>query len=96
MNSPDAQVFRKENYKMSSIGFQCSSKEQLKLSIVQYFEELDNGKVRMDKIDTYLQCIQLCWHRTAVEVGRLSSVRESGKVPKNSIGGRLQAPVETE
>lgn len=83
---PNASVYRSAGFTMLSNGLHCRSKEELKLFYVSYLDVLDKN-LRIDKIVGYLQCIQLNWHHTEGEVGRLYSARELGIGIMDSIRG---------
>lgn len=46
---------------------------------------LNNRKLKLDKIDAYLQCIRICWNHSTGEIRWLSLACELGIVPWDAI-----------
>ena len=54
---------------------------------VQFYEVIDSNDVRVDGIDSSLNCIRLKWQRTEGEEGTLSCSKQFGLIPIDSVRG---------
>lgn len=54
---------------------------------VQFYKVIGSNDVRVDGIDSSLNCIRLKWQRTEGEEGTLSCSKQFGLIPIDSVGG---------
>lgn len=67
----------------------CDCQNVDEFCFVQYFEDLSEGRLKVDKFDKILGCLRLRWHRASGEQENVSAGKEYGLVSIGAIRGTI-------